>query len=161
MKGKRQQVQCYKHIDEVAVTMSEVVFQAVPRGLENVESSGLDLPADASTCGRFGDAVAMHRRVDNRSNAIGDRALRGGNLNSQPIDGHRGGGRAPPVRQSNTSAELPGRRVQVRIAPYTSSAQRTETLKPWLQTYNTERTHSGIKHMTPFAKLNNVLGFDT
>ena len=45
--------------------------------------------------------------------------------------------------------------------PYTSSAERTETLKPWLQTYNTTRTHSGIKHMTPFARLNNVLGFDT
>ena len=44
--------------------------------------------------------------------------------------------------------------------PYTSSAERTETLKPWLQSYNTSRTHSGIKHMTPFAKLNNVLGFD-
>ena len=44
---------------------------------------------------------------------------------------------------------------------YTSSAERTETLKPWLQTYNTTRTHSGIKHMTPFAKLNNVLGFDS
>ena len=26
--------------------------------------------------------------------------------------------------------------------PYTSSAERTETLKPWLQTYNTERTDS-------------------
>jgi len=44
---------------------------------------------------------------------------------------------------------------------YTTSAERIETLKPWLQTYNTTRTHSGIKHMTPFAKLNNVLGFDS
>jgi transposase InsO family protein len=44
--------------------------------------------------------------------------------------------------------------------PYKTSAERIETLKPWLTTYNTTRTHSGIKHMTPFAKLNNVLGFD-
>jgi transposase InsO family protein len=44
---------------------------------------------------------------------------------------------------------------------YTTSAERTETLKPWLQIYNTTRTHSGIKHMTPFVRLNNVLGFDT
>lgn len=44
---------------------------------------------------------------------------------------------------------------------YTTSAERTETLKPWLQSYNITRTHSGIKHMTPFARLNNVLGFDT
>ena len=45
--------------------------------------------------------------------------------------------------------------------PYTTSAERIETLEPWLQAYNTTRTHSGIKHMTPFAKLNNVLGFDS
>jgi transposase InsO family protein len=44
--------------------------------------------------------------------------------------------------------------------PYTSSAERIETLMPWLTHYNTIRTHSGIKHLTPFAKLNNVLGFD-
>ncbi len=44
---------------------------------------------------------------------------------------------------------------------YTTSAERIETLEPWLKTYNTIRTHSGIKHMTPFAKLNNVLGFDS
>ena len=43
----------------------------------------------------------------------------------------------------------------------TTSTARINRLKPWLQTYNTTRTHSGIKHMTPFAKLNNVLGFDT
>ena len=45
--------------------------------------------------------------------------------------------------------------------PYSSSAERTKTLKPWLKIYNTTRTHSGIKHMTPFARLNNVLGFDS
>jgi transposase InsO family protein len=44
---------------------------------------------------------------------------------------------------------------------YTTSAERTASLKPWLKTYNTARAHSGIKHMTPFAKLNNVLGFDS
>jgi transposase InsO family protein len=44
---------------------------------------------------------------------------------------------------------------------YTTSAARTASLTPWLKTYNTVRRHSGIKHMTPFAKLNNVLGFDS
>jgi transposase InsO family protein len=42
---------------------------------------------------------------------------------------------------------------------YTTPAERAKTLKPWLQIYNTPRTHSGIKHMTPFDRLNNVLGF--
>jgi transposase InsO family protein len=44
---------------------------------------------------------------------------------------------------------------------YTTSAERIDRLKPWLQIYNTTRTHSGIKHMTSFAKLNNGLGFDS
>ena len=43
---------------------------------------------------------------------------------------------------------------------YTTSAKRIETLRPWLTSYNTTRTHSGIKHMTPFAKLNDLLGCD-
>jgi len=43
---------------------------------------------------------------------------------------------------------------------YTASAQRTEALKPWLTSYNTTRSHSGIKHQTPFLRMNNLLGFD-
>lgn len=68
------------------------------------------------------------------------------------------------TRRTNGKAE---RFIQISLCewayvrPYTSSAERSEMLKLQLQTYNTERTHSGIKHMTPFAKLNNVLGFDT
>ncbi len=57
-------------------------------------------------------------------------------------------------------ASARGKPVKGYAHTYTSSAERTETLKPWLHTYNTTRTHSGIKHMTPFARLNNVLGFD-
>jgi len=44
--------------------------------------------------------------------------------------------------------------------PYQTSAQRTKLLKPWLTAYNTTRTHSGINHQTPFARMNNLLGFD-
>ncbi len=43
---------------------------------------------------------------------------------------------------------------------YETSLQRTQALRPFMTDYNTIRTHSGIKHMTPFARLNNVLGFD-
>ena len=44
---------------------------------------------------------------------------------------------------------------------YKTSATRTDALKPWLTTYNNLRRHSGIKLDTPFARLNNLLGFDT
>lgn len=44
---------------------------------------------------------------------------------------------------------------------YKTSATRTDALKPWLTTYNNLRPHSGIKLDTPFARLNNLLGFDS
>jgi hypothetical protein len=44
---------------------------------------------------------------------------------------------------------------------YETSHQRTAQLKPWLVDYNTVRTHSGIKHLTPMLRLNNLLGNDT
>ncbi len=72
-------------------------------------------------------------------------------------------GERDPIPRTNGKAE---RFIQTSLREwayaraYTSSAERTETLKPWLQTYNTERTRGGIRHMTPFAKPNNVLGFD-
>jgi transposase InsO family protein len=46
-------------------------------------------------------------------------------------------------------------------AAYNTSAQRTNALMPWLIAYNTIRTHSGIQHQTPFARMNNLLGFDS
>ena len=70
----------------------------------------------------------------------------------------------PYTRRTNGKAE---RFIQTSLREwayaraYATSAERVETLKPWLQIYNTARTHSGIKHMTPFARLNNVLGFDS
>jgi len=44
---------------------------------------------------------------------------------------------------------------------YLTSVARTEALKPWLTTYNSARTHSGIQHQTPFERLNNLLGLDS
>ena len=43
---------------------------------------------------------------------------------------------------------------------YSTSDDRTDALIPWLKSYNTARTHSGIRHQTPFTKLNNLLGFN-
>jgi transposase InsO family protein len=43
---------------------------------------------------------------------------------------------------------------------YQTSAERTRALAPWITRYNSQRTHSGIGHRTPFDRLNNLLGFD-
>lgn len=51
-------------------------------------------------------------------------------------------------------------REWVCTSAYTISAERIKTLKPWLNTYTTTRTHSSVNHMSPFDKLNNVLGFE-
>ena len=45
--------------------------------------------------------------------------------------------------------------------PYASSAERTEAIAQWADTYNLTRPHAGIGGISPFQKLNNLLGNDT
>jgi len=45
--------------------------------------------------------------------------------------------------------------------PYRSSAERTQAIKPWTQAYNLNRPHSGIAGLTPWQRVNNLLGNDT
>ncbi|MEM8663314.1 MAG: IS481 family transposase [Pseudomonadota bacterium] len=43
---------------------------------------------------------------------------------------------------------------------YTSSAERTRAMQPFLMTYNTARPHSALADQTPWHRLNNLLGND-
>jgi transposase InsO family protein len=45
--------------------------------------------------------------------------------------------------------------------PYASSDQRTAAIGPWTDTYNTARPHSGINGLTPWQRVNNLLGNDS
>jgi len=45
--------------------------------------------------------------------------------------------------------------------PYRSSAERTQAIKPWTNAYNLNRPHSGIAGLTPWQRVNNLLGNDT
>jgi transposase InsO family protein len=45
--------------------------------------------------------------------------------------------------------------------PYGSSDERARTIKPWTDEYNLRRPHSGIKGLTPWTRVNNLLGNDT
>ena len=45
--------------------------------------------------------------------------------------------------------------------PYASSDQRTAANGPWTHRYNTARPHSGINGLTPWQRVNNLLGNDT
>ena len=45
--------------------------------------------------------------------------------------------------------------------PYASSAERTEAIAQWADTYNLTRPHAGIGGISPFQKLNNLLGNDS
>ena len=45
--------------------------------------------------------------------------------------------------------------------PYSSSAERAHALRPWTNAYNLRRPHSGIKGLTPWVRVNNLLGNDT
>jgi len=45
--------------------------------------------------------------------------------------------------------------------PYVSSAQRTAAVGPWTDAYNLNRPHAGIAGLTPWQRVNNLLGNDT
>jgi transposase InsO family protein len=45
--------------------------------------------------------------------------------------------------------------------PYGSSAERTQAIGPWTDAYNLNRPHAGIGGLTPWARVNNLLGNDT
>jgi transposase InsO family protein len=45
--------------------------------------------------------------------------------------------------------------------PYASSAERALAIKPWTHSYNLARPHSGIKGLTPWQRVNNLLGNDS
>ncbi len=42
--------------------------------------------------------------------------------------------------------------------PYTSSAARTKAMAPWIDRYNTTRSHSALSRQTPWQRLNDLLG---
>src|SRR4051812_14407116 len=89
MKSERQQVQRCQDAGETLLPMSEVVFQVIALGLENVERLILDLPAGGPAGGQFDDIVAMYRQVSDEAVAIGDGPLCIDDLNLQPIPSDR------------------------------------------------------------------------
>jgi transposase InsO family protein len=44
---------------------------------------------------------------------------------------------------------------------YASSDQRTSAIGPWIDDYNLKRPHAGIGGLTPWARVNNLLGNDS
>ena len=45
--------------------------------------------------------------------------------------------------------------------PYASSSERTHAIGPWTDAYNLTRPHAGIGGITPWARVNNLLGNDS
>jgi transposase InsO family protein len=46
------------------------------------------------------------------------------------------------------------------VQPYVSSAHRAATVGPWTDAYNLHRPHAGIAGLSPWQRLNNLLGND-
>ena len=44
--------------------------------------------------------------------------------------------------------------------PYSSSDERMAAIQPWTDAYNLARPHAGIKGLTPWQRVNNLLGND-
>ena len=93
MTRERQQVQRCQDAGEVLLSVPEIVLQVVAPGLENVERLVLDLPARPAAGGQFDDRVAIHRQISDEAVAIGNRPLCIGDLDLQPVDRHRLGGK--------------------------------------------------------------------
>lgn len=45
--------------------------------------------------------------------------------------------------------------------PYNSSDERTAAIRPWTDAYNLTRPHAGIGGLTPWSRVNNLLGNDS
>jgi transposase InsO family protein len=45
--------------------------------------------------------------------------------------------------------------------PYSSSAERAQAVGPWTDAYNLTRPHAGIGGLSPWTRVNNLLGNDT
>jgi transposase InsO family protein len=45
--------------------------------------------------------------------------------------------------------------------PYETSDHRTQAIQPWIDSYNLSRPHTGIGGLTPWQRVNNLLGNDT
>jgi len=45
--------------------------------------------------------------------------------------------------------------------PYASSEERAQAIQPWTNAYNLKRPHSAIAGLTPWQRLNNLLGNDS
>ena len=45
--------------------------------------------------------------------------------------------------------------------PYATSRQRTDAIGPWIENYNLNRPHAGIAGLTPWQRVNNLLGNDS
>ncbi|WP_091734875.1 IS481 family transposase [Phenylobacterium immobile] len=45
--------------------------------------------------------------------------------------------------------------------PYSSSAERAQAIGPWIDAYNLSRPHAGIGGLSPWTRVNNLLGNDT
>ena len=45
--------------------------------------------------------------------------------------------------------------------PYRSSAERSQAIGPWTDAYNLTRPHAGIGGLTPWSRVNNLLGNDS
>jgi transposase InsO family protein len=52
-------------------------------------------------------------------------------------------------------------REWIYAAPYQSSAERADAMRPWIDGYNTTRPHSALNRHTPWQRLSNLLGNDS
>jgi len=86
MEREGQQVKGHEQIRQGLFAVSEIVFEVVAAGLENVEGLVLDLPSGSAAGGQFGNGFSGHRQVGHEGIVIGPSPLGIQNLDGKPVD---------------------------------------------------------------------------
>jgi len=86
MKGECQQVEGDEDAGECFLAVTEIVFEVVAVGLEDVEGLVLDLPASPAAGGDFGNGLGGDRQIGDEAVGIGHLSFGVADLDGEPID---------------------------------------------------------------------------
>src|SRR5713101_3398958 len=86
MQSEGEQVEDDKEVGESSLSVSEIVFEVVSVGLQDVEGLVLDLPAGTAAGGDFGDVVPVDREIGDEAVVIGPFSGGIADLDFKPVD---------------------------------------------------------------------------
>jgi len=146
----------YEHLHVAIDDASRLAYTEVLASLGKEDATGF-LKRALAWYGRFG--VQVQRVMTDNGSAYRSRLF----ADALKEAGARHVRTRPYTPRTNGKAE---RFIQTNLRewayakPYASSDQRNADRGPWIDNYNLNRPHAGIGGLTPWARVNNLLGND-